>query len=105
MVPWFPPSEIAEDVLLAMGVVKVVFTSNHVSESEQMVVDRHAEVHHRVDAVLVPCSRMWGRGHDAQGNIIAYRRVGMIKVGLDHDDRLLFLEPMGEHLLEQFHMD
>ena len=69
-----------------------------------MVVHRHAEVHHGIDAVLGTGAGVRGAGHYPETDEVPDRGIGVVQVGLDHENRLLLPVVAGEHPLPLFHL-
>ena len=95
------PSKVVEDILLAQGVVQVVLAPYDVGQAQLVVVHRHREVHHRIDGVTRAGPGMGHRVHDAQAHEVPHRGVGVMEVGLDHQNRLASSKAMGQHAVEQ----
>ncbi len=103
VVDGLPPAHVVEDVLLPERVVEVVLPADDVGHPHLVVVHRDGEVHHGVRGVFRAGPRV-GVLHYVQRDEVPQRRVRVVQVSLDHDDRLSFGVVAGEEPVEALHL-
>ena len=97
------PAHVAEDVLLALGVVEVVLPADDVGHPHQMVVNSDGEVHHRVRLVLGTGAGVGGV-HQPEGDEVPDGRVGVGDVRLHDGDGLAGSVSAAEEFIVTLHL-